>query len=144
MRLLLVGLLLTSPAFADKIHILDRTIPGIYQAVIHTATPGGSNSAGITWVNVLKALVEKEIQDCTNNGTVCTGSVLKVGTDAGEIAQAELDDIVAGVVREIEWSLLVGSCGETVACVNGLVDDVVTITQSQMAERFKWFGRKVN
>lgn len=71
-----------------KIHVLRGSSAGdAYTVVVHIATPVGNNSAGVPWIDAIK-----------NTGK--NVSVMTVGTGAGQITQAELDQIIAGTLIE--------------------------------------------
>ena len=145
MRLLLLTLLLFGGLRADKIHILEQTSPGIFRAVVHYSTPTGNNSANpaISWVTIQQTQVANIITRCPA-GETCTGSVLLVGAGHDQILQAELDDIVAGTTVEVTVQLATGSCGQTVACANGIADDLITNDQARLQLLFDRYGQKVN
>lgn len=151
MKLVLAFALFASTLWADKIHIFKQTSPGIFRAVVHVATPPGSNSAtpAITWVAVLEAVVSERIEACQSNvagtGSRCTGSVLRVGSRDNEISQAEEDAIKAGTTTEyVVDNLPLKSCGHDAACVNGRVDKWVTDRRPVDAETYEFYGQVVN
>lgn len=76
----------------SKIHILTGSNSGIFTAIVHIATPVGNNAAGTLWSDAIK-----------NSGRNI--SRMKVGTGAGQILQAELDQITAGTLIEgtFQW-----------------------------------------
>ena len=73
----------------SKIHILDSNNNFSYKIVIHFPTPPGVNSVGLTW----KACA-------LSNGDIGS-TVLEVGTEPGNITQAEYDSIIAGDIIEV-------------------------------------------
>ena len=77
----------------SKIHVLTGSGSNLYTVVVHIAAPVGNNSAGVSWVDALK-----------NSGRA-TESLLTVGNGAGQITQAELNQIQAGTLIEgaFQW-----------------------------------------
>jgi hypothetical protein len=75
-----------------RIHILTGSTGGVYTAVVHTATPAGNNVANVLWSDALK-----------NSGRAVT--VMTVGNGAGQISQAEANQIAAGTLIEgvFQW-----------------------------------------
>ena len=75
-----------------KIHVLSGAGPNVYTVVVHAPTPAGNNLAGISWATAIQ-----------NSGRAI--SQLAVGTGAGQITQAELNQVTAGTVIEaaLQW-----------------------------------------
>jgi len=71
----------------SKMHVLDGGTNNVYSVVVHTAVPAGNNAAGTPWAT---ALINSK-----RNTTIMT-----IGTGAGQITQAEADQIAAGTVLE--------------------------------------------
>ncbi len=71
----------------SSLHVLSGNGSGLYQVVIHTPTPVGNNSVGVSWATAL-----------INSGMAKT--VMTVGVGPGQISQAEHDQIAAGTVIE--------------------------------------------
>lgn len=71
----------------STIHVLGGAGLNLYQVVVHAGTPGGNNSAGISWATCL-----------VNTGRA--RSVMTIGNGAGQITQAEYDAIAAGTTVE--------------------------------------------
>jgi hypothetical protein len=70
-----------------KIHVLAGAGPNLYTVVVHATTPVGNNSAGIAWSDAIK-----------NSGRAT--SILTVGTGAGQILNAEMNQITGGTLIE--------------------------------------------
>jgi|ERR1043165_4489136 hypothetical protein len=72
-----------------QVHVLDY-VDGRFRCVLHTATPAGTNSAGIPWSTVF----------------LVTGrsgrTVMVEGTAPGQISPTEKAQIVAGTLLEFE------------------------------------------
>src|SRR3954453_7409949 len=74
-----------------RVHILTRTGPDQYSAVVHATVPSGNNAAGFPW------------PDCIKNSGQAT-IVMTVGTGAGQIAQSEANQITSGTVIEAQFT----------------------------------------
>jgi hypothetical protein len=109
----------------SKIHVLEAN-GDYYRIVLHFNIPGGSNTAGVSWQNVM--------------ATVQTGSVLPEGTGPGEISTAELASIVAGTVGEHIANLRLKSGGTTTANLNALVDKVINDHLAALQVRYEYYG----
>ena len=75
-----------------SIHVLAGGRNGVYQVVIHTTTPAGNNSAGVSWATAI-----------VNSGRNKT--ILPTGNGPGQITSAEAAQITAGTVIEtvMQW-----------------------------------------
>ena len=111
----------------SKIHILTGDDNGGFNAVIHTAVPPGSNSAGIIWGNVLIAAGKNT-------------SVLNVLV----IQQAELDQIVAGTVFEFTMTIKkLESGGGANDSIESIVDEAIQEKKKQLQRRYKYYGKNI-
>lgn len=72
-----------------RMHILRGGAPDTYQVVVHAPTPAGNNSAGVAWSTALQ-----------NSGLA--KSALTVGNGAGQITNAENNQVTAGTVIEAQ------------------------------------------
>lgn len=70
----------------SRIHVLGTVGLNNYSIVVHAPTPGGNNSANVTWVTAL-----------ANSGQQ---TQLPVGTGPGQISVAESNQVTAGTVIE--------------------------------------------
>lgn len=71
----------------SKIHVLEGGINGIYQAVVHVATPVGNNEASVSWADAIK-----------NSGRAQT--VMTVGNGSGQITSNEANQVNNGAIIE--------------------------------------------
>lgn len=71
----------------SKIHILTGNGGNLFTAVVHSPTPVGNNSAGVSWATAIQ-----------NSGMATT--ILPVGNGAGQNTQSEANQIAAGTVFE--------------------------------------------
>jgi hypothetical protein len=119
-----------------KIHILtaDTGAGTQAQAVVHTATPTGSNPAGVLWSVALK------------NAGLAT-SILTVGNGPGQITQAELNDIQAGTLFEVSLMIAVDptqTLAQVLASVDAQAQRAVDEYTVAMTNRLRYFGATRN
>lgn len=112
----------------SKIHVLSADTNGNYQIVIHTNTPAGNNSAGISWVTA------------GLNAGLLGISVMAVGTGAGQITTAEKANVTAGTVIEIVINIPAESGGATSASLDNMVNQIITQRINDLAKQLKYFG----
>lgn len=110
----------------SKIHILKGNNKE-YRAVLHFATPSGSNSAGKSW------------KDCALEGGI-GATILPEGDGVGQITAVEKASIVAGDVIEISDSILVESGDASVASLNEMANKLIDSTKESMQIKYKYYG----
>lgn len=117
----------------SRIHLLSGN-KGLYNFVVHQATPIGNNSAGVAWSAALIA-----------SGMAHT-TIPTVGNGPGQIAQSEKDAIEAGTIIEAR-----GQYGDDGSLTGqALTDDfnlranqTMADRLAQLADQLKWFGLTV-
>ena len=113
-----------------KIHILTAS-QGLYDLVIHVATPAGNNSAGISWKNVII-------------GAGRNTTRLTEGNGAGQITTVEKASIIAGDLIEIATSVPAESGGTTAQQLTAGLDLLATARISEalalFQKQYKYFG----
>ncbi len=120
-----------------KVHVLEQSGPRAFHCVLHALIPAGNNSAGVAWK---AAAIGAKVSgpDHIDTGKA---SVLSIGTGgAGQITQAEYDQLVAGDVIEFDVTLELESGGTTSAQVNALASQAIAERQTDLAAKLKWFG----
>lgn len=113
-----------------KMHVLEGTALGSYTIVVHTTTPAGNNSAGVAWPAAIVAAGRNT-------------SVMTIGTGAGQIAQAEHDQIVAGTVIEGVFSFVDDPSWTPTqrnAALDAMATQMTTAMLAELATRLKWIG----
>ena len=98
-----------------------------YRAIVHLATPAGSNLAGITWKNVIL-------------GAGLNVTRMTEGAGAGQITTLEKTSIIAGDLIEIEVQMPVESGGATPASIDDMVAKAVAAFQAKMQREYKYYG----
>jgi hypothetical protein len=114
----------------SKIHILKGN-GNRYTAIIHAAVPAGNNKASVAWQTAL-----------VNSG-LAYPTRMTVGTGAGQIAQAEADQIAAGQVIEAvvlwenkaEWTN-----AERLQDITRRADQAIAQRLATLAEELAFFG----
>jgi hypothetical protein len=114
-------------------HILTGSYGGIYRVIVHAPTPAGTNGAGVLWSDALK-----------NSGRAITR--MTVGNGAGQITNAEANNVAAGSVLEAEfnwqddpnWNAL-----ERTADLNLRATQAVTEILDVMTHELRQFGQTV-
>lgn len=112
---------------ANKVWVQQSDGAGNYACVIHTPTPAGNNSAGVSWVNALVA-------------AGLNTTVLTVGVNGWQQSQAEHDAVVAGTVIELAVTLPIDSAHATAANVTQLADAAISDYTAKLARMLAWFG----
>ncbi len=120
-----------------KIHVLERTGANTWRCILHALIPTGGNSAGVTW----KAAAIASGDSGPNHAGQGKASVLSLGTGAGQITQAEYDQLVAGDVIEFDESIRLESGGTAAAPVDALADKIAAQRKTALAEKLRWYGR---
>lgn len=145
-------------------HIFEQPEPDRYRLVMHFNVPGGNNSAGVSWSDVLehagiskktelrpstKAMVDSGETEMVDSGEVDgNGDPIMIEVpimveqevvDVGQISDAEHAEIMAGT--KIELSGLVKLDGDpSVAAVNKLSERFWNDWSKQMAEKYRYYG----
>lgn len=111
------------------LHVLEGD--GIrYRVVAHTNTPNGNNSANNSWKN------------CILSAGLNT-TVLSEGTGVGQITTAEKNQVVAGDVLEMVFTVdipTVGTTNNKLAAVQNAVAKMQADYLAQLQERFRFYG----
>lgn len=113
-----------------KIFILESDNDNSYKVAIHFTTPAGNNSVG------------KSYKACALGSKMIGTTVLEVGTEPGNISQAEHDSIIAGDAIEIIRSITPGldpSNTDVVDACNICVGEY----QADMARILKYYGHTI-
>lgn len=113
----------------SKIHILNSDGNGKYNAILHVATPVGTNSIGFPWVKIASSF-----------GT----STLSVGTNPGQITQIEYDSISAGSTIELRTTMLVESGGAGTASIDEMASKAISTELDNLGKRYKYYGYTQN
>lgn len=116
----------------SKIHVLTADITGNYQVAIHTQTPSGNNSAGISW----------KVSGLNSNLIGIT--ILTEGTGAGQITTAEKATIVSGDVIEIIANIPAEFGGATSSSLNEMANNVINEYITKLSKQLKYFGYTQN
>lgn len=111
----------------SKIHVLE-TDHREAKVVLHTDTPAGNNSVGISW---------KEAG--LNSGRLGT-TVLTEGTGAGQIATAEKTQVESGDVIEIADTIHVESGGATSASIDEMADQLIDKHEADLQIILNYYG----
>lgn len=111
------------------LHVLEGD--GIrFRVVVHTAVPVGNNTAGNSWKN------------CLISAGMNT-TVLTEGVGVGQITTAERNQIIAGDVIEMVFTVdvpTVGTNGNKLAIVQAAVAKMQADYLAQLTNRFQFFG----
>jgi len=116
-----------------RIHVQRRVGLNTYDCVVHSPTPAGNNSAGFSWQTVL-----------VNSGLNVTR--LAPGNGAGQIAQAEANQVSAGSV--IETSFVweddpTWTNAQRLADLSIRADQAVSAALASYADLLKYYGATV-
>lgn len=112
-----------------RFHVLAGN-NNVYSVVVHTATPNGNNSAGVSWKVAL-----------VNSGMART--TMTEGNAAGQITAQEKASIEAGDVIEarLQWQDDPSWDNSTrLADVETRISQAVAARLEQLAAQLKWFG----
>lgn len=112
---------------ANKVWVLESDGAGNYQCVIHTPTPVGNNSTGISWSSALV-------------GAGLNATVLDVGPNGWQQSQTEHDAVVAGTTIELVATLPIDSAHSTAASVTALVASAISDYIALLGRKLMWFG----
>jgi hypothetical protein len=111
----------------SKIHILESNNAFGYKVAIHFATPIGNNSVGNSW------------KSCALSAGNIGSTILSVGTEPGNITQAEYDSIIAGDTVEIIETISPGLNPSNIA-VKHLADIYINEWKACMQRVLKYYG----
>jgi hypothetical protein len=114
----------------SKIHVLESDGNFGYSIAIHFDTPLGNNSVGLSW------------KSCALAAGLIGSTSLEVGSEPGNITQAEHDSIIAGDTIEVVATVVPG-VSPTSAAVNALADVAIAAYQAMMARRLKYYGHMI-
>ena len=113
-----------------KIFILESDNANSYKVAIHFTTPAGNNTAGMSW----KACALR-------SGSIGT-TILNVGTEPGDISQAEHDSIISGDTIEIIRSINPGLDPSNTSVVDAC-NVCVAEYHADMARILKYYGHVI-
>lgn len=115
----------------SRLHILAGSGVNSFQCALHETVPAGNNAAGVPWSTAL-----------VNSG-VGGRSIMAVGSGAGQITQAEMDQIIAGTLYEVLFTFQ-NDPNWTQAQRNAAMDtQIATLsaeTQTRIASSLRLFG----
>ena len=111
----------------SALHILDQD-NGQFRCVAHQPVPAGSNTAGVTWKNV--------ILGAGLNVTSMTEGVLP-----GQILTAEKAQIVAGDIVEAAFTVPLHSGGSTNAQIDAYALQKFGDWRDAMQLKYAYFGK---
>ena len=114
-------------------HILQQVGLNLYDVVVHAPAPGGSNSAGVAWATAIQ-----------NSGLATTQ--MTVGNGAGQITQAEANQIASGSVIEapFQWGDdPAWSDVQRTADLDVRASQAVAEASADLQRRLKFFGKLV-
>jgi hypothetical protein len=114
----------------SKIHILESDNGWGYRVAIHFDTPAGNNAVGYTW------------KACGLKSGLIGSTILDVGTNPSNITQIEHDNILAGDIVEIVYTISPG-VNPTNVTVVALCDILIATSNEHMARVLKYFGHKI-
>lgn len=109
----------------SKLHVLNAHNRQ-YSVVLHADTPGGTNTADKSWVDILVALGRQ--------------TSMTVGTGPGQISQAEANAIAAGTVLEITDTILLESGGMSLDSINEMVDRIILDEKQKLQNQYDYYG----
>lgn len=113
-----------------KIHVLESNNGFAYKIAIHFDVPVGTNEIGLTW------------KACGLASNMTGSTVLTVGTEPGNITQAEHDSIVAGDTIEIVEIIQPG-LDPTNGGVEALADIRIDEWEADMGRILKYYGHTI-
>lgn len=120
----------------SKVHILDQSYPGVFNAVAHFAMPVGNNSAGVAWKTCYLATF----------GTKAPTSLLPSSGNnnpaPGKIGNSELNQITSGDLIEIsiQAGLESADLANPDVKLNLFADRAIAAFQADFSERYKYYG----
>lgn len=113
-----------------KIHVLELSGNNVYTVVVHATTPAGNNGAGTAWSVAV-----------ANSGRNTT--IMAVGNGAGQITQAEANQIAAGTIIEgvMQWGDdPAWTNAQRIADLDLQANQLVTELLARYQEELKYFG----
>lgn len=113
----------------STIHVLAGG-NGTFSVVVHTPTPVGTNSAGVSWQTAL-----------VNSGMARTSLV--EGNGPGQITTAEKVQVESGAVVEgrFSWGDIAGADNPTlIADLDLRAQQLISARLAQLADQLKYFG----
>lgn len=113
-----------------KIHVLRRSGHHTFTVAVHVAVPNGNNAAGTAWSDAIK-----------NSGRAT--SIMEVGNGAGQITQAEMDQITAGTVVEgvFQWGdNSAWTNPQRLADLDLRADQLASELLARLADELQYFG----
>ena len=113
-----------------KIYILESDNDNSYKVAIHFATPSGNNSVGKSW------------KGCALTAGMIGTTALEVGTEPGNISQAEHDSIITGDTIEIIRSINPGLAPANATVVEAC-ETCISEYQADMARILKYYGHTI-
>lgn len=117
-----------------RIHVLESGSLNEYTIVVHAPTPGGTNSAGVSWATAI-----------ANSGR--NVSRMTVGNGAGQITNTEATNVGNGSVIEAVFQFTDDPAWDT-ATRNARLDaeatKLVAETQARYSQELKFFGATRN
>jgi hypothetical protein len=113
-----------------KIFVLESDNDNSYKVAIHFPTPAGNNSAGMSW------------KACALGSKMIGTTILEVGTEPGNISQADHDIIIAGDTIEIIRSINPGLDPSNAAVVDAC-NVCIAEYQANMARILKYYGHTI-
>jgi len=111
----------------SALHILDQS-NGQFRCVAHQAVPAGSNTAGVTWKNVLL-------------GAGLNVTSMTEGMLPGQISTAEKAQIVAGDVVEAAFTIPLHSGGTDNAKIDAYALSEFNNWVANVADKYAYFGK---
>jgi hypothetical protein len=114
----------------SKVHVLESNNAFSYRVAIHFPTPTGNNSVGKSW------------KSCALSAGNIGSTVLSVGTEPGNITQAEYDSIIAGDTVECIETISPG-LNPANATVEHLVDVYIHDWKAYMQRVLRYYGHTI-
>ena len=111
----------------SALHILDQD-NGQFRCVAHQPVPAGSNTAGITWKNIIL-------------GAGLNFTTLVEGTLPGQITTAEKAQITAGDVVEAAFTIPLHSGGTSNAQIDAYALAEFANWRNAMQLKYAYFGK---
>lgn len=111
----------------SALHILDQD-NGQFRCVAHQAVPVGSNTAGVTWKNVIL-------------GAGLNVTSMTEGALPGQISTAEKAQIIAGDVVEAAFTIPLHSGGVANANIDAYAVAEFANWRNAMQRRYSYFGK---
>jgi len=118
----------------SRLHILQQSGFNQYSVVVHSPTPAGNNSAGVSWGTALA------------NSGLQKQSVMTVGNGPGQIATAEANQVTSGSIIETMFTWQDDPTWDTPtrqADLNTRAIQAVNDATTNYGNLLKWFGLTV-